>query len=704
MGATVKVPFPFPITDPNPTRQRPSTEVHFSRWNNALAVKLQERRRPIQEIEDEIRRTRRFDSAENIANTATESSTTTSTSASFKSVGTPSTPSRPSIPGKKSKYSKSPPKPKPPRVSSFRFNRFLPGPSDVRIGEDGVSYVVDGAPFEFRYSYTETPAEKPVEIREPVAPFGPDTVPRPWTGRNPLPPGKLKKFKVFGKLVLPPADKKGTEPVQSPGRCLEELGSRYVEYREEVMGEPLTQDEINDLVMRTRKSPSHLSIGRDGLTHNMLENVHTHWMRQRVCQIKCRGVCTVDMDNVCHQLEERTGGKIIYRKGGTVYLFRGRNYDYRTRPRFPLMLWKPVSPVYPRLVKQVPEGLTLEKATEMRQKGSNLIPICKLGKNGVYCDLVKNVREAFEVCDLVRINCEGLTASDYRRIGAKLKDLVPCVLLSFENKHILIWRGLNWRSTFLSNDGEEVNKINVDSEHSNTLPSDEQELSVLNSVEHLINESHDISIPSSSDDASICKVMVPCPSPSENSNLPVSVVTDATLIPVLTHEVDTTEDVLTSSGTLQSCGSTSSSVSVTSGNSIDGMGDPHIDKLQDGFRAAEVSQPSSSATLLLLEQAVKKGVALVLDEESLDADHIYQTTMAFAKSAPPEPVFKLPRKVVVQKCDNQEGSTLETKGITTVMMKGEKMETSSKIRRKEDFGERCRNVVRGVDKLARLLT
>lgn len=285
-------------------------------------------------------------------------------------------------------------------------------------------------------------------------------------------------------------------------------------------------------------------------------------------------------------------------------------------------------------------------------------------------------------------------------------------MLSFENKHILIWRGLNWRSTFLSNDGEEVNKINVDSEHSNTLPSDEQELSVLclqkNSVEHLSNESHDISIPSSSDDASICKVMVPCP--SENSNLPVSVVTDATLIPVLTHEVDTTEDVLTSSGTLQSCGSTSSSVSVigTNGNSIDGMGDPHIDKLQDGFRAAEVSQPSSSATLLLLEQAVKKGVALVLDEESLDADHIYQTTMAFAKSAPPEPVFKLPRKVVVQKCDKQEGSTFEKKGITTVMMKGEKMETSSKIRRKDDFGVRCRNVVplrtRGVDKLARLLS
>ncbi|KAK3439611.1 hypothetical protein EUGRSUZ_C04059 [Eucalyptus grandis] len=32
---------------------------------------------------------------------------------------------------------------------------------------------------------------------------------------------------------------------------------------------------------------------------------------------------------------------------GVIYLFRGRNYNYKTHPRFPLMLWKPVTPVYP---------------------------------------------------------------------------------------------------------------------------------------------------------------------------------------------------------------------------------------------------------------------------------------------------------------------------------------------------------------------
>lgn len=39
----------------------------------------------------------------------------------------------------------------------------------------------------------------------------------------------------------------------------------------------------------------------------------------------------------------------------------------------------------------------------------------------MYCHLVKNVKEAFEVCDLVRINCKGMNTSDFKKIGAKLK-------------------------------------------------------------------------------------------------------------------------------------------------------------------------------------------------------------------------------------------------------------------------------------------
>lgn len=36
------------------------------------------------------------------------------------------------------------------------------------------------------------------------------------------------------------------------------------------------------------------NLGRDSLTHNMLENMHAHWKRRRDCKIKCKGVCTIE--------------------------------------------------------------------------------------------------------------------------------------------------------------------------------------------------------------------------------------------------------------------------------------------------------------------------------------------------------------------------------------------------------------------------
>lgn len=156
----------------------------------------------------------------------------------------------------------------------------------------------------------------------------------------------------------------------------------------------------------------------------------------------------MDMDNVCRHLEEKTGGKIIHRVGGVVYLFRGRNYNYRTRPQYPVMIWKPATPVYPKLIQEAPEGLTKAEADELRKKGTSLLPICKLAKNGVYISLIKDVRDAFEGSPLVKIDCKGMHASDYKKLGAKLKELVPCVLLSFDDEQILMWRGQDWKSRY----------------------------------------------------------------------------------------------------------------------------------------------------------------------------------------------------------------------------------------------------------------
>lgn len=485
----------------------------------------------------------------------------------------------------------------------------------MKVGEDGLSYVVPGAPFEFMYSYTETPKKvKPLSLREPpVVPFG---LPRPWTGRKPFPASK-KKLPEFDSFTPPPANKKGVKPVQKPGPFLPGSGPRYVMSREEVLGEALTGEEVTELVEGCKKTKRQLNMGRDGLTHNMLDNIHAHWKRRRVCKIKCKGVCTVDMDNVCDQLEEKTGGKIIYRRGGVVYLFRGRNYNYKTRPRFPLMLWKPVTPVYPRLVQRVPEGLTSEEATDMRKRGRELTSICKLGKNGVYIKLVKHVREAFEACELVRIDCQGLNPSDYRKIGAKLMDLVPCVLISFENEHILMWRGRDWKpSILLPENGGNDGKIS-DSDIASLVGSNDEE-----------------EFTSSSSNISIHGTSVEMPNARA----------------VLQKD----DESFSASDNSSDDDDVESSHENTCENET-GM----IDNISGEKEPPSISTQSDCmlGVLALLREALENGSAVILDESSLDADVVYKRSAVFAETAPPGPVFRHrppPRKVAaIQKSEEK---------------------------------------------------
>nr|GMD76807.1 CRS2-associated factor 2, chloroplastic [Ipomoea batatas] len=323
------------------------------------------------------------------------------------------------------------------------------GDRAVIVGDSGVSYRLPGAPFEFQYSYSETPKAQPLAIREPAfLPFAPPTMPRPWTGKAPLKKSK-RKIKLFEPLDSA-AKLDGNDTKQYEYEMLKayELGKFHVRPRKDVLGPPLTRAEIQELLKPAISCNRQVNLGRDGLTHNMLELIHTHWRRQPVCKVRCLGVPTVDMNNLCRCIEEKTGGKIISRAGGVVYVFRGRNYDHHLRPQLPVMLWKPATPVYPKLIQEAPEGLTKEEADEFREKGKKLLPICKLAKNGVYINLVKEVRNAFEGCPLVKIDCKGMHASDYKKLGAKLKELVPCVLLSFDDEQVLMWRGKDWQPRF----------------------------------------------------------------------------------------------------------------------------------------------------------------------------------------------------------------------------------------------------------------
>ncbi|KAK8345715.1 hypothetical protein V6Z11_A07G168100 [Gossypium hirsutum] len=269
---------------------------------------------------------------------------------------------------------------------------------------DQIKPIYSDLPFDFRFSYTESsPTVRPIGLREPkYSPFGPGRLDREWTG----------------KLL-----------------------------RGRIQGAPLTEAERKFLVEKCQRNRNkrQINLGRDGLTHNMLNDIHNHWKFAEAVRIKCLGVPTVDMKNVCTQLEDKTFGKIIQRHGGTLILYRGRNYNRKKRPVIPLMLWKPQEPVYPRLIKTTIDGLSIEETKEMRKRGLAVPVLTKLAKNGYYGSLVPMVRDAFVVSELVRIDCTGFERSDYKKIGCKLRDLVPCILVTFEKEQIVVWRGQDYK-------------------------------------------------------------------------------------------------------------------------------------------------------------------------------------------------------------------------------------------------------------------
>ncbi|PKU68392.1 CRS2-associated factor 2, mitochondrial [Dendrobium catenatum] len=271
-------------------------------------------------------------------------------------------------------------------------------------------------PFDFRFSYSETDTSvQPIGFREPprFSPFGPGRLDRKWNG------------------VSAPAV--GEFP---PEEDMEEQ-------RRSVLGEPLSEEEVEEIVERYRHSDCsrQINLGRGGVTHNMIDDIHNHWKRAEAVRIKCLGVPTLDMDNICFHLEDKTGGKIIYRNINMLLLYRGRNYDSENRPIIPPMLWKPLAPIYPRLVKSITDGLTFEETKAMRNKGLNSPSLMKLSRNGVYINVVERVREAFKTLEVVRLDCSHAGSSDCKKIGVKLRDLVPCVPILFKDEQIILWRG-----------------------------------------------------------------------------------------------------------------------------------------------------------------------------------------------------------------------------------------------------------------------
>lgn len=269
-----------------------------------------------------------------------------------------------------------------------------------------------------------------------------------------------------------------------------------------------------------------------------------------------------------------------------------------------------------------------------------------------------------------------------------------------------MWRGRSWKSSLpdLGDDRKEANKIDVANENYKTPESEALGVSAptlqSNNTEPASNLSHDNSH----------KIEIPCP--TENSKQSMTVIAETSLpkdydgshIECPSKAMNDRHgavDIMDDKSVTHSHSTSISRAGATVGDSA----------TTDVSQLPRSAAPCMKGISLLLEQAIELGSALVLDKDLLDADNIYRTTVSFAKSAPPGPVFMKHRKeaAVVQKSDKQEAPALalETRETTTITTKGTR-EKRPRIRRNEKFDERFMNLVPhgtlGVDELAKLLT
>lgn len=324
-----------------------------------------------------------------------------------------------------------------------------------------------------------------------------------------------------------------------------------------------------------------------------------------------------------------------------------------------------------------------------------------------------------------------------------------------------MWRGQNWKSSLpkLESDCEEGMVSNVDNATSIAPPLEGQEVSALRVPSVLVNNASP-EVPDTSTSRMDSEVMGAEESEGSSSTEHVdpcfAAVADSTVSDIqipADDKLEATRNTCYSASILDDSGYVDDQPTIrsyTSGNEIsldgfdcadvepettlltvestetksDSVEAGHIDneKLhvvseasRDTSDQARLPAPCTEGVLSLLKQATEGGSAIVLDDSYLDADVIYQKAVAFAKSAPPDPVFRdRPRKVtfkksLVQNSEKQDTEDLESQDITTPVppKKGRDKKGSKIQRRKYDFGERLGNVVpQGslrVDELAKLL-
>ena len=63
-----------------------------------------------------------------------------------------------------------------------------------------------------------------------------------------------------------------------------------------------------------------IKVGRRGVCDDLVQHVRKRWNTSYVVKLHCSGKRANDMNALASELEERTGGSVLFRSGGTIIL------------------------------------------------------------------------------------------------------------------------------------------------------------------------------------------------------------------------------------------------------------------------------------------------------------------------------------------------------------------------------------------------
>lgn len=202
------------------------------------------------------------------------------------------------------------------------------------------------------------------------------------------------------------------------------------------------------------------------------------------------------------------------------------------------------------------------------------------------------------------------------------------MLVSFEQEHILIWRGKDWKSALFN---PEVNQ------HKTTESATDSTFSIAAPL----SESHE--------STSISPLAT---APLSESHESTSISSTATEILIMEDENTSAEENAHEIPTMESRSGSETLLANT-----DRTKDESTPRKGEDLLLKEACM---KGVMVLLNQAVESGSAVVLDNTSLDADTVYRRAVDLAKANPSGPVFRhRPRKKKVEAVQKDEKETLE---------------------------------------------